>query len=86
MEVAFIVLEALQEETQAKIKNSVHKGFGGIKRRNLPKSSTCLPFALSWSGLLAVPVSPSTVHGRAAVTNVPWRNVCHDVQCSLTLN
>lgn len=61
------------------------QSFGGIKRRDLPKSSTRLPLALSWSGLMALLICQSTVHERAARAKVPWLNVCHVAQCSLTL-
>lgn len=54
MEVAFTLLEALRGEAQAEIKNSVHKAFGGVERRDLPESSTRLPVALCWPGLTAL--------------------------------
>lgn len=54
MEVAFTLLEALRGEAQADIKNSVHKGLGGIERRELPECSTRLPVVFSWPGLTAL--------------------------------
>lgn len=83
LEVAFTSLEALWGEAQAEIKNSVHKGFGGRKRRDWPESSTRLPLlSLGLGSWLCFSAKHGSWKGRGSKRSVTQCLPC----CSMFIN